>query len=147
MSRFSTHLLMLPLMHASTFGRTRCLLAPIWQRAYAAVHAEVAQGNSFWDCSNKFCEVGVLQPANILQMSTWTWVYSAGLYDRAVQPGAPNSPEPCPIITVKRLISCPTYCSRLHVNQHMAEHLLPVLPDSASIKVGIAAPSLKSTCC
>ncbi|KAL0030998.1 hypothetical protein WJX79_007789 [Trebouxia sp. C0005] len=39
-----------------------------------------------------------------------------------------------PIISVKRLISCPTYCSRLHVNQHMAEHLLPVLPEASNVK-------------
>lgn len=59
-----------------------------------------------------------------------------------MQAVAPTSPEAGPIISVKRLISCPTYCSRLHVNQHMAEHLLPALPESASIKVGVAAPSL-----
>ena len=40
-----------------------------------------------------------------------------------------------PIISVKRLISCPTYCSRLHVNQHMAEHLLPLLPEMLNVKV------------
>lgn len=62
-----------------------------------------------------------------------------------MQPVAPTSPEAGPIISVKRLISCPTYCSRLHVNQHMAEHLLPALPESASIKVGIAAPSLSNS--
>ncbi|KAL3155684.1 hypothetical protein ABBQ32_012710 [Trebouxia sp. C0010 RCD-2024] len=56
------------------------------------------------------------------------------LNDRAFQAVAPRSPDSCPLISVKRLISCPTYCSRLHVNQHMAEHLLPVLPEAASIK-------------
>ncbi len=42
-----------------------------------------------------------------------------------------------PIISVKRLISCHTYCSRLHVNQHMAEHLLPLLPEASNVKVGL----------
>ena len=68
----------------------------------------------------------------------------AGLKDRAVQAVAPTSPESRPIISVKRLISCPTYCSRLHVNQHMAEHLLPVLPEAACIKVSAAAFTLTS---
>ena len=48
-------------------------------------------------------------------------------------PGAPAAKGP--IISVKRLISCPTYCSRLHVNQHMAEHLLPELPETRTSKV------------
>ena len=69
-------------------------------------------------------------------MTSFFEVCYAGLYDKPVQPDVPSGSEPRPIITVKRLISCPTYCSRLHVNQHMAEHLLPVLPESASIKVG-----------
>lgn len=53
--------------------------------------------------------------------------------DRQAEP--PRAPAAKgPIISVKRLISCPTYCSRLHVNQHMAEHLLPLLPEASNIK-------------
>ena len=50
-----------------------------------------------------------------------------------------------PIISVKRLISCPTYCSRLHVNQHMAEHLLPLLPEALNIKVNHVIPCWSPT--
>lgn len=53
--------------------------------------------------------------------------------DRQAEPSrAPAAKGP--IISVKRLISCPTYCSRLHVNQHMAEHLLPLLPEASNVK-------------
>ncbi len=64
--------------------------------------------------------------------------FAAGHVERQAQPSrAPAAKGP--IISVKRLISCPTYCSRLHVNQHMAEHLLPLLPEAFNIKVGCAA--------
>ncbi len=66
------------------------------------------------------------------------YCFAAGHVDRQVElPRAPTAKGP--IISVKRLISCPTYCSRLHVNQHMAEHLLPLLPEASNVKVGFAA--------
>ncbi|KAL0022329.1 hypothetical protein WJX77_000675 [Trebouxia sp. C0004] len=57
---------------------------------------------------------------------------SSHVVRQAEPPRAPAAKGP--IISVKRLISCPTYCSRLHVNQHMAEHLLPLLPEASNVK-------------
>ena len=71
------------------------------------------------------------------------YCFAAGHVDRQAElPRALGCRGPAakgPIISVKRLISCPTYCSRLHVNQHMAEHLLPLLPEASNVKVGFAA--------
>lgn len=66
------------------------------------------------------------------------YCFAAGHVDRQAEPSRALAVKG-PIISVKRLISCPTYCSRLHVNQHMAEHLLPVLPEASNVKVCCAA--------
>ncbi len=39
------------------------------------------------------------------------------------------------MVSVRRKITCPTYCSRLHVTQDMAEHLLPRYTEGSTTKV------------
>ena len=139
------HLLTLPIMHSLNLlhGPAACLHQS-WHKCNHMLRGMLKRNSRstlerFYIAAH---HVGILQSAGDSRF----WICCAGLYDRPVQPEVPSGPVPRPIITVKRLISCPTYCSRLHVNQHMAEHLLPVLPESASIKVGIAVASL-GTCC
>ena len=74
----------------------------------------------------KFCDI-------IVPCITLCHVCAEGESRHKCLPGA--SAAKGPVISVKRLISCPTYCSRLHVNQHMAEHLLPELPETRTSKV------------
>ena len=42
------------------------------------------------------------------------------------------------MVSVRRKITCPTYCSRLHVTQDMAEHLLPRYTEGSTPKVRTA---------
>ena len=62
----------------------------------------------------------------------------------------PQGQQKQPVVSVRRKITCPTYCSRLHVTQDMAEHLLPRYTEGSTTKVRPAwlhpaAPSGGST--
>eukprot|EP00891_Asterochloris_glomerata_P008613 jgi/Astpho2/8613/Aster-05092 len=53
-----------------------------------------------------------------------------------VPPGldGPQGQQKQPVVSVRRKITCPTYCSRLHVTQDMAEHLLPRYTEGSTTK-------------